>query len=82
MSSSETLSAADVQRMLTEGVRAYAAAREAGEAATPFDGEMTATEVLITVADMLEAVDVEVFELGLWNVFGIEPEGGRDGDRD
>jgi len=59
-----------VQHLLTAAVRLYAA--KEGPRVRPFaeDDEVTATEVLVTVSEMLEAVDVEVFELGIWQAWG------------
>jgi hypothetical protein len=67
-----------IQRRLADDVRAYAGAIDAGQDLPAFvpGEEPTATEVLIAVSRMLDAVDIEVFELGLWNVFGIDPQGG------
>jgi hypothetical protein len=62
-----------VQELLTAAVALYAARRQAGEDWSPLaDGAagLAPTEVLVTVSEMLEAVDVEVFELGLWRTWG------------
>ena len=62
-----------VQELLTAAVALYAARRQAGEDWPPLaDGAagLPPTEVLVTVSEMLEAVDVEVFELGLWKTWG------------
>ncbi|MQA91546.1 MAG: hypothetical protein GEU90_15205 [Gemmatimonas sp.] len=62
-----------VQELLTALVGYYAGCRQSGADWSPLatgQGEMPATEVLLTVTKMLEAVDVEVFELGLWQSWG------------
>jgi hypothetical protein len=66
MSSPEP-SDAEVQTMLADAVRLYAA--RAGERelpAFPADAAATATEVMVTVSAMLKAVNLQVFELGMW----------------
>lgn len=59
-----------VQQLLTAAVRLYAAKEGPRVRPFPEDDEVTATEVLVTVSEMLEAVDVEVFELGIWQAWG------------
>jgi hypothetical protein len=59
-----------VQQLLTAAVRLYAAKEEDRPRPFPENDEVTATEVLVTVSEMLEAVDVEVFELGIWQAWG------------
>jgi len=62
---------ADVQDMLAKAVRLYA------ERATERDGALpafasdavTATEVMVTVAAMLSAVNLQIFELGMWQAW-------------
>jgi hypothetical protein len=54
-------------------VRTYAARVEGmAERLTPLaaDAEATATEVIVTVTELLRAVDVDVFELGMWKALG------------
>lgn len=56
-----------IQRILTLGVKLYAAKVEQEETQyAPFDQQVSATEVMIAVTSMLKAADVELFELGLW----------------
>ena len=57
-----------IQRLLTMGVQLYFAKRYAGEDFGPFTDARTvsATEVMVAAANMLEAAEVEVFELGMW----------------
>ena len=63
---------ADIQAMLAKAVRLYA--ERAGESdaplpAFPTDAPMTATEVVVTVTAMLKAVNLQVFELGMWQAW-------------
>jgi hypothetical protein len=57
-----------VQSLLTLGVKLYFKKVEDGEHFPPFkkDQQVIASEVLTTVTEMMEQVDLEVFELGLW----------------
>ena len=66
MSSPEP-SDADLQATLASAVRLYAA-RVAERELAPFPAEagVTATDVMIAVTAMLKAVNVQVFELGMW----------------
>jgi hypothetical protein len=59
-------------RTLAEAVKAYAAAAEdAGESPSlPRDIELTATEAATAACALLAAADLEVFELGMWQVWG------------
>lgn len=60
-----------VQKLMTAAVKLYVAKVEEGSRTSPFtEGEVTATEVVVTVSEMLRAVEVEVFELGMWQVWG------------
>lgn len=61
-----------VQQLMTTAVKLYASKREAGAQFSPFVGDdsVTTTEVLTTVTKMLSAVDVELFELGMWQLWG------------
>ncbi|HYU17189.1 MAG TPA: hypothetical protein VEQ11_00665 [Chloroflexota bacterium] len=60
-----------VQDLMTLAVKLYVARREAGSDLLPFDDDaVTATEVMVTATSMLKAVQLEVFELTLWNGFG------------
>lgn len=72
------LSDAAVQAVLTLGVKLYSAKLEQGDWLPPFAARdaITATEALATVTEILNAVDVEVFELGLWKMWG-GIQGGR-----
>lgn len=57
-----------VQRLLTLAVGAYAAKLDDGDPCEPFAREsgLTASEVCPVVARMLKAVDVDLFELAMW----------------
>jgi len=76
-SQAETITAArpsdaDIQAMLARAVRLYAeraAESEHGLPAFPADAPMTATEVMVTVTAMLKAVNLQVFELGMWQAW-------------
>jgi hypothetical protein len=63
------LSDAELQHRLAEAVRLYAErVSERDEALSPFPDTVavTATDVMITVTAMLKAVNLQVFELGMW----------------
>jgi hypothetical protein len=66
------LSDAEIQDMLAKAVRLYAQRFEEREGALPaFSPEQaTATEVMVTVTAMLKAVNLQVFELGMWQAWG------------
>lgn len=60
---------AEIQTMLAEAVRAYAeraAERDGGLPPFPAQSPMTATDVMIAATAMLTAVNVQLFELGMW----------------
>ncbi len=63
---------AEIQGHLANAVRLYAkraTEAEGGLAAFPPDAPMTATEVMVTVTAMLKAVNLQVFELGMWQTW-------------
>lgn len=63
---------ADIQAMLAQAVRLYAeraSESDAGLPAFPAAVPMTATEVMVTVTAMLKAVNLQVFELGMWQAW-------------
>jgi hypothetical protein len=64
------VSDAELQGMLTKAVKLYAARLERGPllAFTPADN-VTATEVMVTVSAMLKAVNLQLFELGMWQAW-------------
>lgn len=60
-----------VQRVLELGTRLYAAEMQSGRALSTF-GEhhgVCATDVMITTTGMLKAVNVQLFELGMWQMW-------------
>lgn len=62
---------ADIQDILAKSVRLYAeraAERDGGLPAFSADAA-TATEVMVTVTAMLKAVNLQVFELGMWQAW-------------
>ena len=71
-SAGEGPSDADIQAMLAKAVRLYAeraAEREGALAAFPAGAQVTATEVMVTVSAMLKTVNLQVFELGMWQAW-------------
>jgi hypothetical protein len=59
----------EIQAMLAEAVRLYAeraAERETGLPAFPAGAGVTATDVMVAVTAMMKAVNVQTFELGMW----------------
>lgn len=60
-----------VQKLLTAAVRLYVTRRSDEADLPPFlEGEITATDVSITTTAMLDAVDLQLFELTLWHGWG------------
>jgi len=62
---------AEIQTALADAVRRFAeraAERDGKLAAFPVDA-LTATEVMVTVTAMLKAVNLQVFELGMWQAW-------------
>lgn len=65
-----------VQDLLATATALYASKRLSGEplpAFEPRDGVQmpTATDVAVTVTAMLDSAHIEVFELGLWQTWGM-----------
>ena len=63
---------AEIQDMLAQAVRLYAeraAKCDGALPAFPPDVPTTATEVMVTVTAMLKAVNLQVFELGMWQAW-------------
>ena len=67
----ERLSDADIQDNLAKAVRAFAErAEERDGALAAFAPEQaTATDVMVTVTAMLKALNLQVFELGMWQAW-------------
>ncbi|HMF23349.1 MAG TPA: hypothetical protein VKG24_14655 [Pseudolabrys sp.] len=74
LSQTDTLerpSDAEIQDQLAKAVRLYAgrAAESDGTLPAFAPDAATATEVMVTVTAMLKAVNVQVFELGMWQAW-------------
>ena len=64
----EGLSDSDIQNNLANAIRLYAeraAERDGALPAFPADA-VTATDVMVTVSAILKAVNLQLFELGMW----------------
>jgi hypothetical protein len=61
----------DIQAMLANAVRLYAERAAERDGALPAfaSDAATATEVMVTVTAMLKAVNLQVFELGMWQAW-------------
>ena len=60
-----------VQQLVTVAIKLYMAKREAGAELAPFVGQViTDSDVTSMVEQMLEAVSLEMFELGMWKAMG------------
>jgi hypothetical protein len=72
MSSPEPLSDREIQALLARAVKLYAeriAASDAPLAAFPEGVEVTATDAVVTTTAILKAVNVQLFELGMWQAW-------------
>jgi hypothetical protein len=67
----ERLSDAEIQGNLAKAVRLYAGRAAERDGALPAfaSDAATATEVMVTVTAMLKAVNLQVFELGMWQAW-------------
>jgi hypothetical protein len=67
----EGLSDAEIQDTLAKAVRLYAQRAAERDGALPAfaSDAATATEVMVTVTAMLKAVNLQVFELGMWQAW-------------
>ena len=67
----EGLSDSEIQDMLANAVRLYAERAAERDGALPAftPDAVTATEVMVTVTAMLKAVNLQVFELGMWQAW-------------
>jgi hypothetical protein len=66
------LSDADLQALLAAAVRIYAdrvEERDAPLAAFPPAAGITATQAMVAITAMLKAVNVQLFELGMWQAW-------------
>ena len=61
----------EIQDMLARAVRLYAERAGEQDGALPAfaSGRVSATEVMVTVTAMLKAVNLQVFELGMWQAW-------------
>ena len=67
----ENLSPETVQKLMTIAVKLYVARRISAPDLTPFTGNVvTATDVAVATTQMLRSVNLELFELALWNGWG------------
>jgi hypothetical protein len=63
----DVVSAEALQKLIAAACRLYAARIEAGDQFTPISrNSIAATDVMVTASGMLRAVDLAVFELGMW----------------
>jgi hypothetical protein len=61
-----------LQKLIAAAIRAYSAKVQAGEAFLPFhpsSGRVSPTDVMITASSLLKALDLQVFELGMWQSY-------------
>jgi hypothetical protein len=67
----EGLSDTEIQDMLANAVRLYAERAAERDGALPAftPDAVTATEVMVTITAMLKAVNLQVFELGMWQAW-------------
>jgi len=70
--SSPELSDGEIQALLARAVKLYAervATRETPLPAFPEAAEVTATDAVVTTTAILRAVNVQLFELGMWQAW-------------
>ena len=62
---------AEIQTMLAKAVRLFAERAQERDGALAAFGpdDATATDVMITVTAMMKAVNLQVFELGMWQAW-------------
>ncbi len=71
-SPAEAMSDGEIQALLARAVRLYAervAARDAPLSAFPPGEQITATDAVVTTTAILKAVNVQLFELGMWQAW-------------
>ncbi len=68
LSNPDTVSDLALQDMLGSAIKFYAKKAEMGMASPfpPRGGDLSVTDVMITVTDMLHALNVQMFELSMW----------------
>jgi hypothetical protein len=61
-----------VQHLLEAAIKLYVGLLEEGHRLAPLpDGSrVTATELVVTISNLLDQADIEVFELGMWRSWG------------
>jgi hypothetical protein len=69
------LSTRALQQMLAVALKEYAHRQESGERSPIFSAEdadvgLTATDAVIVASAVLDALGVEIFELGMWKTWG------------
>ncbi len=72
MSSPEALNDSEIQALLARAVKLYAeraAANDMPLPAFPEGAQVTATDAVVTITAMLKAVNVQLFELGMWQAW-------------
>jgi hypothetical protein len=63
------MSDAELQRLLAAAIKSYAARAETSDeplSALPPQTDVTATEAMLAVSAIMKAVNIQVFELGMW----------------
>lgn len=76
-----TLDDAALQQLIVKVLRAYIARRDDGHEIPPFTGEqLTATEVVMVAAELLEAGGLDLVDLSIWRGLGTKPSTGDDRD--
>ncbi len=78
MLTNEGLSDLDIQNNLAKAIRLYAeraAERDGALPAFPSDA-VTATDVMVTASAMLKAVNLQLFEFGMWQAWSGQQAGG------
>ncbi len=75
-SANEGLSDSEIQSNLAKAIRLYAErVAERALPAFPVDA-VTATDVMVTATAMLKAVNLQLFELGMWQAWSGRQVGG------
>ena len=72
MSSPDALSDREIQALLARAVKLYAERATASDTplpAFPDGAQVTATDAVVTITAMLKAVNVQLFELGMWQAW-------------
>jgi hypothetical protein len=59
-----------LQGAMTQLVKAYLVKRETGGDFLPVTSQVTATEASVAASGIMDAADLEFFELTLWNSWG------------